>query len=139
MRDFEVIMPLQIVCQERARRQTTVITLEARDANGTTVGRIVLECGDSIVYLEDIWIEPDQRGRGYGDSLLKRGKAEAVRRCGRVLQCDPIAYEPKSPGTKESLPEEKQKGLRDWYKNRGFAPLDDADGGLWECKLLAAP
>lgn len=129
-------MTLRITIHERARRAATVVILEAHCADGALVGRVVLECRGPTVYLENIWIDPRERGKGHGDELLEHARVEAARRGGVVLQCDPIAYEEDLPGAKLAAPAEEQQQLRAWYRRRGFAALEDEDGALWECKLV---
>ena len=61
------------------------------------------------IYLEDLFIEPDWRGRGYGKALLSRLAALAVERdCGR-LEWSVLDWN--TPAI-------------DFYKNLGAAPMD---------------
>ena len=66
--------------------------------------------GRAGIYLEDLFIKPDYRGRGYGKALLKHlAKIAAQRGCGRL----------------EWWCLDWNKPSIDFYKSMGAAPMDE--------------
>ncbi len=73
------------------RRYAEALIAEADDASGAIVGYALFFHNYSTfltqpgIYLEDLFVRPEQRGHGYGKTLLARLAAIAVeRRCGRL-------------------------------------------------------
>jgi len=73
------------------------------------------EC-DGLVYVSELWVEPELRGRGIGSELVRRlGSTLDLERCLIALKARPIREDP----AEISTPEEIARVQR-FYRRQGF-------------------
>lgn len=76
---------------------------------------------DGLVYVAELWIDPEFRGRGLGSELLRRlGSTLDLERCLIALKARPIREDP----AKVSTPEEIAR-VQDFYRRQGFEDARD--------------
>lgn len=111
LKDYSEEQTTQIIMYER-KEETSPTVGNLRLTNGqTTIGELTFTSSNDKMLIEEIFVKPSYRERGFGTRLLKMAEEIAAEHNLRQICLKP------SPIDNVNL-----EALKDWYRRRGYTP-----------------